>query len=109
MAGGILYFVRDQNMGLVKQCLSALYKKNIQRLTRTFLTLSLADVANRVQLSTPQEAEKYILNMVCETLCYCICLYHNSPVNPLFSILSLFSGMYSGVNATTSYSVILPS
>ncbi|KAG7166561.1 COP9 signalosome complex subunit 3-like 2 [Homarus americanus] len=37
-------------MGLVKQCLSALYKKNIQRLTRTFLTLSLADVANRVQL-----------------------------------------------------------
>ncbi|XP_042226435.1 COP9 signalosome complex subunit 3-like isoform X1 [Homarus americanus] len=57
-------FGRDQNMGLVKQCLSALYKKNIQRLTRTFLTLSLADVANRVQLSTPQEAQKYILNMI---------------------------------------------
>lgn len=57
-------FTGDQNMGLVKQCLSALYKKNIQRLTRTFLTLSLADVANRVQLSTPQEAQKYILNMI---------------------------------------------
>lgn len=56
---------RDQNMGLVKQCLNALYKKNIQRLTRTFLTLSLADVANRVQLSSPQEAQKYILHMVC--------------------------------------------
>lgn len=51
-------------MGLVKQCLNALYKKNIQRLTRTFLTLSLADVANRVQLSSPQEAQKYILHMV---------------------------------------------
>ncbi|KAK8397466.1 hypothetical protein O3P69_004904 [Scylla paramamosain] len=57
-------FTGDQNMGLVKQCLSALYKKNIQRLTRTFLTLSLADVANRVQLSTPQEAQKYILHMI---------------------------------------------
>ncbi|KAG0729014.1 COP9 signalosome complex subunit 3 [Chionoecetes opilio] len=57
-------FTGDQNMGLVKQCLSALYKKNIQRLTRTFLTLSLGDVANRVQLATPQEAQKYILNMI---------------------------------------------
>ncbi|XP_076060686.1 COP9 signalosome subunit 3 [Oratosquilla oratoria] len=57
-------FVRDQNMGLVKQCLNALYKKNIQRLTRTFLTLSLADVANRVQLATPQKAQEYILNMI---------------------------------------------
>lgn len=57
-------FVRDQNLGLVKQCMCALYKKNIQRLTKTFLTLSLADVANRVQLSSPQEAQKYILNMI---------------------------------------------
>jgi PCI domain len=43
---------------------ASLYKKNIQRLTKTFLTLSLADVASRVQLSDPAEAEKYILNMV---------------------------------------------
>lgn len=27
-------FTRDNNMGLVKQCLSSLYKKNIQRLTK---------------------------------------------------------------------------
>ena len=27
-------FNRDNNMGLVKQCLSSLYKKNIQRLTK---------------------------------------------------------------------------
>lgn len=57
-------FVRDHNMGLVKQVLTFLYKKNIQRLTKTFLTLSLSDVASRVQLSGPADAEKYILNMV---------------------------------------------
>lgn len=57
-------FVRDHNMGLVKQVLAYLYKKNIQRLTKTFLTLSLSDVASRVQLSGPAKAEEYILNMV---------------------------------------------
>lgn len=51
-------------MGLVKQVASVLYKKNIQRLTKTFLTLSLTDVASRVGLSGPSDAEKYILHMV---------------------------------------------
>uniref|UniRef100_UPI00358E414F COP9 signalosome complex subunit 3 n=1 Tax=Myxine glutinosa TaxID=7769 RepID=UPI00358E414F len=57
-------FLADKNMGLVKQCVSSLYKKNIQRLTKTFLTLSLQDMANRVQLSSPREAEKYVLHMI---------------------------------------------
>jgi COP9 signalosome complex subunit 3 len=57
-------FVRDNNLGLVKQVLATLYKKKIQRLTKTFLTLSLSDVASRASLSSPAEAEKYILNMV---------------------------------------------
>lgn len=57
-------FIRDVNMGLVKQVQSSLYKKNIQRLTKTFLTLSLPDVASRVQLATAAEAEKYILHMI---------------------------------------------
>lgn len=57
-------FVRDNNLGLVKQLNVALYRRNIQRLTKTFLTLSLADVASRVQLSGPAEAEKYLLDMV---------------------------------------------
>lgn len=57
-------FNRDNNMGLVKQVLSTLYKKKIQRLTKTFLTLSLSDVASRACLSGPDEAEKYILGMV---------------------------------------------
>lgn len=41
-----------------------MYKKNIQCLTKTFLTLSLTDVASRVQLAGPAQAESYILNMV---------------------------------------------
>lgn len=57
-------FNRDHNLGLVKQVVSVLYKKNIQRLTKTFLTLSLSDVASRVQLPGPSDAEKYILHMV---------------------------------------------
>ncbi|KAH9502501.1 COP9 signalosome complex subunit 3 [Bulinus truncatus] len=57
-------FNRDNNMGLVKQCMTSLIKKNIQRLTKTFLTLSLADMANRVQLTNPKEAEKYVLHMI---------------------------------------------
>lgn len=51
-------------MGLVKQCLSSLHKKNIQRLTKTFMTLSLNDMANKVQLPNAKEAERHILNMV---------------------------------------------
>uniref|UniRef100_A0A336KH77 COP9 signalosome complex subunit 3 n=1 Tax=Culicoides sonorensis TaxID=179676 RepID=A0A336KH77_CULSO len=57
-------YERDKNFGLVKQVASSLYKKNIQRLTKTFLTLSLADVASRVQLGSPAEAEKYIFKMI---------------------------------------------
>lgn len=57
-------FVRDRNMGLVRQCITAVYKKNIQRLTKTFMTLSLTDMANRVQLTTPAEAERYVLHMI---------------------------------------------
>lgn len=45
-----------------------MYKKNIQRLTKTFLTLSLSDVASRVQLSGPAQAETYVLNMVSSIL-----------------------------------------
>ncbi|XP_012935761.1 COP9 signalosome complex subunit 3 [Aplysia californica] len=57
-------FNRDNNMGLVKQCQTSMIKKNIQRLTKTFLTLSLTDMANRVQLSGPKEAENYVLHMI---------------------------------------------
>lgn len=57
-------FERDENMGLIKQCLTQVHKRNIQRLTKTFLTLPLRDVANYVGLASEREAETYILNMI---------------------------------------------
>ncbi|XP_072990884.1 COP9 signalosome complex subunit 3 [Typha latifolia] len=57
-------FQSDNNLGLVKQVLSSLYKRNIQRLTQTYLTLSLQDIANAVQLRTPKEAEMHVLRMI---------------------------------------------
>jgi hypothetical protein len=80
---------RENNMGLVKQVLASLYKKNIQRLTKTFLTLSLFDVASRVQLSGPADAEKYILNMVS------INLYCDRPVHGMLSDYMLFLNLYT--------------
>ncbi|KAK8969083.1 COP9 signalosome complex subunit 3 [Platanthera guangdongensis] len=57
-------FQSDNNLGLVKQVLSSLYKRNIQRLTQTYLTLSLQDIAKAVHLSTSKEAEMRVLQMI---------------------------------------------
>ena len=48
-------------MGLVKLVSQSLTKRNIQRLTQTYLTLSLGDIAANVGLASAQEAEMYIL------------------------------------------------
>jgi hypothetical protein len=69
-------------MGLVKQCVKSHHRKNIQRLTMTFMTLSLEDMANRVKLSNAGEAEKYVMEMVTQTrlkilvFSYQSCLHH---------------------------------
>ena len=55
---------RENNWGLAKQVQRSLYKKIIQRLTQTFLTLSLSDMALRVQLASVSEAEELVLTMV---------------------------------------------
>lgn len=63
-------FRRDTNYGLIKQVQKSLFKKSIQRLTKTFVTLSLADVASRISivpangLSAAKMAEKLILSMI---------------------------------------------
>ena len=63
-------FRRDTNYGLVKQVKESLYKKSIQRLTKTFVTLSLSDVASRVSIvpsnnvAASKVAEKLILSMI---------------------------------------------
>ncbi|XP_010550198.1 PREDICTED: COP9 signalosome complex subunit 3 [Tarenaya hassleriana] len=59
-----LVFEADKNMGLVKQVISSLYKRNIQRLTQRYLTLSLQDIANTVQLGSAKEAEMHVLQMI---------------------------------------------
>lgn len=51
-------------MGLVKQVLQRLTKRNIQRLTQTYLTLSLSDIAANVKLASAEEAELHILRSV---------------------------------------------
>lgn len=57
-------FEHDNNLGLVKQVVSSMPKRNIQRLTQTYLTLSLQDIANTVQLNSPKEAEMHVLQMI---------------------------------------------
>ncbi|XP_022683563.1 COP9 signalosome complex subunit 3 isoform X1 [Setaria italica] len=57
-------FQSDNNLGLAKQVLSSMYKRNIQRLTQTYLTLSLEDIARSVQLDTPRDAEMHVLRMI---------------------------------------------
>eukprot|EP00877_Chromochloris_zofingiensis_P003663 jgi/Chrzof1/13298/Cz07g28020.t1 len=57
-------FSQDNNVGLVKQVLASLPVRTIQRLTQTYVTLSLADIATTAGLTGPDEAESYILRMV---------------------------------------------
>ncbi|KAK9985237.1 hypothetical protein SO802_034762 [Lithocarpus litseifolius] len=51
----------DQNLGLVEQVVSSMYKQNIQRLSQTSLILSLEDIANEVQLNNPKTPEMHVL------------------------------------------------
>ncbi|CAG8682480.1 1500_t:CDS:10 [Acaulospora morrowiae] len=60
-------FRKDKNLGLAKQTLDAIYRRNIQQLTQTYLTLSLADIAEAVGLEGPNAAkmaENYVLRMI---------------------------------------------
>ncbi|TRY71112.1 hypothetical protein TCAL_02399 [Tigriopus californicus] len=56
----------DSNSGLVDQVLSSQTKTNIKRLTKTFLTLSLNELAVRVGLANSEEAEKLVVKMIQE-------------------------------------------
>ena len=48
----------------MKQAIAALNRANILRLTKTYVTLSLADLAAQAGLPSPADAEKALLNMV---------------------------------------------
>lgn len=55
---------RDKNKGLVKQVVKALHRKNILKLTNTFLNMSISDLAQRVNLPSTAEAEEHLIAMV---------------------------------------------
>jgi COP9 signalosome complex subunit 3 len=48
-------------VGLVKLVLASMPVRNIQRLTQTYVTLSLQDIAKTAALAGPEEAEAYII------------------------------------------------
>ena len=55
---------QDQNMGLVKQVLKSVVHARIRRLTKVYITLSLAEVARQAGLGSAAEAVAEILVMV---------------------------------------------
>lgn len=54
----------DENWGLVQQVVQSQTRTNIKKLTKTFITLSLSDVASRVGLEGPVQAEREIVEMI---------------------------------------------
>jgi len=57
-------FAQDKNFGLVKQTVQALVRRKIQRLTSTYVTLSLSDIAQQANLGSPAEAEAHVASMI---------------------------------------------
>jgi len=58
------HFNKDGNLGLVKQAIQALYRQNIQRLTKTYITLSLQNITEQTSLSNVTETERRVFNMI---------------------------------------------
>ncbi|KJE94559.1 hypothetical protein CAOG_05187 [Capsaspora owczarzaki ATCC 30864] len=57
-------FLEHTNLGLVKQCMASLTRRIVQRLTQTFITLSLTDIATHARLSSAKEAEHLLVQMI---------------------------------------------
>lgn len=57
-------FERDKNMGLILQCRENLTRRNIKRLTETFMTLSLEAIALEIELETAKDAEAALVDMI---------------------------------------------
>ena len=65
--------MQDGNVGLLQLALEAHTMRAVQRLTRTYMTLSLSDIAAAAQLRGPQEAELLVLR--------CVHIWHPSMTN----------------------------
>jgi len=57
-------FKKDKTLGIVKLSVQALVKRNILRLTNTYVTLSLADLTKMANLRSPAHAEQQLLSMI---------------------------------------------
>ncbi|EGD76235.1 hypothetical protein PTSG_00937 [Salpingoeca rosetta] len=57
-------FREDNNMGLAKQCVEAAKRHRIQRLTKTFITLSLDAITQRAALNDVREAQAILEDMI---------------------------------------------
>jgi len=57
-------FTKDKCLGLLKQAQQALVKRNILRLTNTYVTLSLTDLTKMANLRSTAQAEQALLRMI---------------------------------------------
>lgn len=55
---------QDCNFGLAKRAIASLQRRKVAHLTHTYVTLSLADIAAKAQLDSPEQAERHVLSMV---------------------------------------------
>jgi COP9 signalosome complex subunit 3 len=58
------HFVRDRNYGLAKQCMEALHRRNIQDLTRTYLTLSIEDITTLIGLNSEPDGARRVEGII---------------------------------------------
>ncbi|KAG0024147.1 hypothetical protein BGZ80_005694 [Entomortierella chlamydospora] len=56
--------IRDKNYGLAKQCMEALHRRNIQDLTRTYLTLSIEDITSLIGLGSEPEGASRVEGII---------------------------------------------
>lgn len=63
----------DSNWGLANQAMASIYTRNIQRLTQTFVTLSLKDIADQVSLPDAQAAKTKVHLWMCSSVLRCFC------------------------------------
>ncbi|KAF9581828.1 COP9 signalosome complex subunit 3 [Lunasporangiospora selenospora] len=57
-------FVRDKNFGLAKQCMEALHRRNIQDLTRTYVTLSVEDITSLIELGSEADGARRVEGII---------------------------------------------
>ena len=55
---------QDHNLGLARQVRSALVRHNVRKLTSTYITLSLADIAATAGLTDVDAAEVLLRTMI---------------------------------------------